>query len=79
MTTNHLEEIKEHLRRTIQRRIIDDLVRSDSISRVKEIRALNSVYFHLWGKILDPFELRAMIRIRHLEIQKRINWNEYLN
>lgn len=73
-TADQLDNIKDCLRRTIQRRIIDDLVRSDTIHRIKEIRASNAVYFNLWP-MLYKFAERAMIRVRHLEIVKRNNWS----
>jgi hypothetical protein len=77
-SADELADIRESLRRSILRRIINALVESDSITQVKKIVAQNSVYMRLFP-ILYKFAERAMIRIRHLEIQKRINWKEYLN
>lgn len=78
LTADQLDDLKQYLRRQTQTRIINSFVEAGTIVEVKKIVSENKDYMALWP-FLYNFAERAMIRIRHLEIQKRITWSEYLN
>lgn len=73
MSNDKIKDIQKTLTENLQRSILSDLMRCDTLSEVKEVERLNEPYFKMWGFLADALRV-AKCRVTNITPAKIDAW-----